>query len=95
MGSMEARNRPLDDWFTRIRTRQVVLPRFQRFDPLTLGDAVQPPLGDRRHTVAGSQHGTRHGAVSVGVAARADNLHQRRLKIAPKRPPKGPPKAGI
>jgi hypothetical protein len=30
--SIEARNRPLPDWFTRIRTRQTVLPRFQRFE---------------------------------------------------------------
>src|SRR5260370_40661548 len=29
---IEARNRPLPDWFTRIRTRQTVLPRFQRFE---------------------------------------------------------------
>lgn len=29
---MEARNRTLSDWFTRIRTRQVTLPRFQRFE---------------------------------------------------------------
>ena len=28
----EARNRPISDWMTRIRTRQVVLPRFQRFE---------------------------------------------------------------
>ncbi len=29
---MEARNRSLPDWFTRIRSRQIVLPRFQRFE---------------------------------------------------------------
>lgn len=29
---MEARNRNLPDWLTRIRTRQLVLPRFQRFE---------------------------------------------------------------
>jgi hypothetical protein len=29
---MEARNRTLPDWLTRIRTRQIVLPRFQRFE---------------------------------------------------------------
>lgn len=29
--SIEARNRPLPDWFTRVRTRQIALPRFQRF----------------------------------------------------------------
>ena len=28
--SIEARNRPLTEWFTRIRTRQLALPRFQR-----------------------------------------------------------------
>jgi hypothetical protein len=30
--AIEARNRPLPDWFTRIRTHQLVLPRFQRFE---------------------------------------------------------------
>lgn len=30
--AIEARNRTLPDWFTRIRTRQTVLPRFQRFE---------------------------------------------------------------
>ena len=29
---MEARNRALPDWFTRLRTHQLVLPRFQRFE---------------------------------------------------------------
>lgn len=29
---IEARNRVLPDWFTRIRTHQTVLPRFQRFE---------------------------------------------------------------
>lgn len=29
---MEARNRSLPDWLTKIRTRQIVLPRFQRFE---------------------------------------------------------------
>lgn len=29
---MEARNRSLPDWLTRIRTRQIALPRFQRFE---------------------------------------------------------------
>ncbi len=32
---MEARNRSLTDWFTRIRTRQITLPRFQRFEAWT------------------------------------------------------------
>lgn len=32
---MEARNRGLSDWFTRIRNRQIVLPRFQRFEAWT------------------------------------------------------------
>lgn len=32
---MEARNRRLSDWFTRIRNRQIVLPRFQRFEAWT------------------------------------------------------------
>jgi len=30
--AIDARNRTLPDWFTRIRTRQIVLPRFQRFE---------------------------------------------------------------
>lgn len=29
---MEARNRLLPDWLTKVRTRQIVLPRFQRFE---------------------------------------------------------------
>lgn len=29
---IDARNRPLPDWFARIRTRQITLPRFQRFE---------------------------------------------------------------
>ena len=29
---MEARNRPLDEWFLRISSGQIVLPRFQRFE---------------------------------------------------------------
>lgn len=29
---MDARNRRLPDWLTRIRTRQIVLPRFQRME---------------------------------------------------------------
>lgn len=32
---MEARNRTLADWFTRIRTRQITLPRFQRYEAWT------------------------------------------------------------
>lgn len=30
--TINAQNRNLPDWFTRIRTRQLVLPRFQRFE---------------------------------------------------------------
>jgi hypothetical protein len=30
--TIDARNRTLPDWFTRIRTRQTALPRFQRFE---------------------------------------------------------------
>ena len=37
---MEARNRSLSDWFTRIRTRQLVLPRFQRFEAWTYRHVV-------------------------------------------------------
>jgi hypothetical protein len=32
---MEARNRSLNDWFSRIRTQQIALPRFQRFEAWT------------------------------------------------------------
>ena len=32
---MEARNRSLDKWFNRIKDRQIVLPRFQRFEAWT------------------------------------------------------------
>ena len=32
MAEMEARNRHIPDWFTRIRTGQVRLPRFQRLE---------------------------------------------------------------
>ena len=32
---MEARNRSLNNWFVRIRSRQIVLPRFQRFEAWT------------------------------------------------------------
>ena len=32
---MEARNRSLSDWFARIRSGQIVLPRFQRFEAWT------------------------------------------------------------
>ena len=34
---MEARNRTLPDWFTRLRTHQIVLPRFQRFESWSHG----------------------------------------------------------
>lgn len=34
---MEARNRALPDWMTRIRTRQIVLPRFQRYEAWSHG----------------------------------------------------------
>ncbi len=32
---MEARNRLLTDWFTRMRTRHIKLPRFQRHEAWT------------------------------------------------------------
>ncbi|HUA99756.1 MAG TPA: DUF262 domain-containing protein [Terracidiphilus sp.] len=38
---IEARNRPLPDWFTRIRTRQTVLPRFQRFEAWGHASVIQ------------------------------------------------------
>ena len=37
----EARNRPLSDWMTRIRTRQTVLPRFQRFQAWSHSQVTQ------------------------------------------------------
>src|SRR3954470_11779146 len=39
--SIEARNRSLPDWFTRIRTHQTVLPRFQRFEAWDHGRVTQ------------------------------------------------------
>jgi len=39
--SIEARNRPLPDWFTRIRTHQTVLPRFQRFEAWEHSSVIQ------------------------------------------------------
>src|SRR5256886_9919475 len=44
--AIEARNRALPEWFTRIRTHQVVLPRFQRFEA----------WGDRKSTRLNSSH---------------------------------------
>ena len=37
---MEARNRSLPDWFTRIRTGQLKLPRFQRFESWSHAEVV-------------------------------------------------------
>ena len=37
----EARNRRLSDWMTRIRTRQTVLPRFQRFQAWSHSQVTQ------------------------------------------------------
>jgi hypothetical protein len=39
--AIEARNRPLPDWFTRIRTHQAVLPRFQRFEAWGHASVIQ------------------------------------------------------
>lgn len=39
--SISALNRTLPDWLTRIRTRQTVLPRFQRFEAWAHGDVAQ------------------------------------------------------
>jgi hypothetical protein len=39
--SIEARNRPLPDWFTRVRTHQIVLPRFQRYEAWGHANVVQ------------------------------------------------------
>src|SRR6185503_147573 len=39
--SIEARNRLLPDWFTRIRTHQTVLPRFQRFEAWDYANVTQ------------------------------------------------------
>jgi Protein of unknown function DUF262 len=39
--AIEARNRPLPDWFTRIRTHQIVLPRFQRFEAWAHANVAQ------------------------------------------------------
>ena len=37
---MEARNRSLTDWFTRLRTHQIVLPRFQRYESWNHGQVA-------------------------------------------------------
>jgi len=37
---MEARNRLLPDWLTKVRTRQIVLPRFQRFEAWSRGQVT-------------------------------------------------------
>lgn len=39
--SISAQNRSLPDWFTRIRTKQTVLPRFQRFEAWSYGNVTQ------------------------------------------------------
>lgn len=39
--TINAQNRLLPDWFTRIRTRQTVLPRFQRFEAWGYGNVTQ------------------------------------------------------
>lgn len=39
--TINAQNRSLPDWFTRIRTRQTVLPRFQRFESWNFGNVTQ------------------------------------------------------
>lgn len=39
--SISAQNRSLPDWFTRIRTRQTVLPRFQRFEAWSYANVTQ------------------------------------------------------
>jgi len=47
--SMDARNRSLSQWFTRIRTGQVQLPRFQRFEawgPREVEDLVQTVIDE-------------------------------------------------
>ena len=37
---MEARNRRLPEWLIRVRTGQLVLPRFQRYESWSHGEAV-------------------------------------------------------
>ncbi len=39
--SIEARNRTVSDWFARIRTRQTVLPRFQRYEAWSHSNIAQ------------------------------------------------------
>ena len=39
--TINAQNRSLPDWFTRVRTRQTVLPRFQRFEAWGHGHVTQ------------------------------------------------------
>jgi hypothetical protein len=39
--SIEARTRLLPDWFTRLRTHQLALPRFQRWEAWDAGNVAQ------------------------------------------------------
>jgi hypothetical protein len=73
MAEIEARNRHIPDWFTRIRTGQVRLPRFQRLESwshaevtsllesvlrgLPAGAALVLEVGDREHFISRTMPG--------------------------------------
>lgn len=52
---MEARNRHLPDWFARVRTGQVRLPRFQRLEAWTMVGAPPPSERVTEHLLDGQQ----------------------------------------
>ncbi len=39
--AIQAHNRNLPDWFNRVRTRQIALPRFQRYEAWTQANVAQ------------------------------------------------------
>lgn len=72
---MDARNRSLPDWFTRIRTGQIRLPRFQRFEAWghnEVADLVETML-----------HGLPSGATLVLEIGNKEPFISRALETAP------------
>lgn len=79
--AIEARNRPLPEWLTRIRTGQTVLPRFQRFEAwdrnrvaqlfntilrdLPVGAALVLEVGDKEKFVSRPLKGAGKGSEKV------------------------------
>ena len=89
--SIEARNRSLSDWFTRIRTHQTVLPRFQRFEAwdysrvtqlfntilqdLPVGSALVLEIGDEEPFISR----TLKGAPEMGERLAEREVHPDRI----------------